>query len=66
MKNAGRKQMQGKLTVLIDHGMAGISASLKADNNIIFFRQQVDHAALPLISPVDSDDCAVRHRKPPL
>ena len=58
-KDAGRKQMQGKLPVLVDHGVSGVTASLKAYDDIILFRQQVDHTALSFIAPVDPNDRTV-------
>ena len=53
--------MQGKFAVLIDNGMAGIAAALIADNDVIVFGQQIDHASLALVTPVDADDYSISH-----
>ena len=60
-ENAGRDEMQGKLAVLIDDGMAGVVAALIANDNIIILCDEVDHAALAFIAPVDADDCTIAH-----
>ena len=60
-ENAGGQQVQGKFAVLIDNGMAGIAAALIADNDVIVFGQQIDHASLALVTPVDADDYSISH-----
>ena len=60
-ENAGGKQMQGKLPVLIDDGVTGVAAALIPHDHIIILGEQVYHAALALIAPVDSNDCTVFH-----
>ena len=57
--------MQGKFAVLIDYGMACVSATLIADDDVVAFRQQVYHSALALVTPVDAYDCTVSHCYPP-
>ena len=60
-ENTGRDEMQGKLAVLIDDGMTGVVAALIANDNIIILCDEVDHAALAFIAPVDADDCTIAH-----
>ena len=48
--------MQGKLAELVHHGMAGVAAALIADHHVVVRGHQVYHAALALVSPVDSHD----------
>ena len=48
--------MQRKFSVFIDNGVSCISTALIAHHHIIVPREQIDHAALPLISPVDPDN----------
>ena len=60
-ENAGGDQMQGKLAVLIDDGVPSVVAALVAADNIIVFGDEIDHAALSFVTPVDAYDCAVGH-----
>ena len=53
--------MQGKLTVLIDDGMACVAAALLPHDHIILLSEQVYHAAFSFVAPVDSNDCTVFH-----
>ena len=48
--------MQGELAELVHHGVAGVAAALIADHHIIVGGDQVHHAALALVAPVDSHD----------
>ncbi len=56
-QDAGRKQVQDKPALVVNDGVTGVVAALIADNYIVFFREQIDHAALALIAPVGSNDC---------
>ena len=61
-EHAGWQQVQHEFAVAVDDGVAGVSAALKAHDNIKVFRQQVYHPALSFISPVDSHNrCAGSH-----
>ena len=60
-ENTGGEQMQGELAVGVDDGVAGVAAALIADYHVIILGEQVHHAALSLVAPVDSNDCAVSH-----
>ena len=58
-EHARRQQMQCKLAELVYDGVACVAAALKSHDDIIFFREQVDHAALALVAPVDAYNCTV-------
>ena len=60
-ENAGGQQMQGKFAMLIDDGMAGVATALIADDDVIVLGQQIDHASLSLVTPVDADDYSISH-----
>ena len=60
-EDAAGQQVQGEFAVLIDDSMAGIAAALIADNDVIVFGQQIDHASLALVTPVDADDYSISH-----
>ena len=53
--------MQGKFAVFIDDGVARVAAALVADYDVVVLGQQVNHAALALVAPVNANDCAVSH-----
>ena len=53
--------MQSELAILIDDGVTGVAAALIADDNIIVLGQQVNHAALAFIAPVNTNDCTISH-----
>ena len=56
---ARRQQMQRKLAELVYDGVACVAAALKSHDDIIIFREQVDHSALALVAPVDAYNCTV-------
>ncbi len=58
-ENAGGQQVQCKLAVLVDDGVTGVAAALIADDHVIVLGEQVHHAALSLIAPVDTYDGAI-------
>ena len=51
--------MQCELALLVDDGVAGVAAALITDHHVIVLSQQVHHAALSLIAPVDTYDGAI-------
>ena len=51
--------MKGKLPEFVDHGVAGVAAALIPDHHIIVGGEQVHHAALALIAPVDPNNGAI-------
>ena len=53
--------MQGKGTLVIYHGMAGVAAALIPHHHVIMAGEVVHHAAFSLIAPVNTNDCTVRH-----
>ena len=58
IKYAGRKQMQGKFSIIIDNGMAGVASSLETDNDIGFLRQHIRDLAFSFVTPVGAHDCS--------
>ena len=48
--------MKGKFPVTVYNGMTGVPSALIADDDIVGFGQQIDHAAFSLIAPVDPDN----------
>ena len=53
--------MQREFSFFVDHRMAGVSASLIADHDVVVLREQVHHAAFAFVAPVDADYSAVLH-----
>ena len=53
-QNAGGNQVQDEFAALVLDGVACIVAALIARNNVIVLAEQVDHAALALVAPVDT------------
>ena len=51
--------MQCEFSFIIYNGMACIAAALKSDYNIIILGQQIDHASLAFIAPVNAYYCTV-------
>ena len=61
-EDTGGQQVQHELAPLVLDGMTSIVAALIACNNIVLLADQVDHAALALIAPVDTRNCS-KHNK---
>ena len=57
-QNAAGQQVQHKLAARIFHRVASVVAALIAHNNVIILAEQVDHAALAFIAPVDACNCS--------
>ena len=57
-QNARGQQVQDELAPLILDGVAGIVAALVTDHDVIILAEQVHHAALALVAPVDPGDCS--------
>ena len=53
IKNAGRKDVQGKLPIIVDDGVA-----LEADDDIGLLCQHIGDLAFSLVAPVGSYDCS--------
>ena len=64
-EDAGGNQVELALAEFIDHRMPRVVAALVAHHHIVLFRQEIDHAALSLVAPVHSNDCASRHHSIP-
>ena len=58
IKNAGRKDVQGKLPIIVDDGVARIAPSLEADDDIRLLCQHIGDLAFSLVAPVGSYDCS--------
>ena len=61
-QDAGGQQVQHELAALVLHGVACVVAALIPCNDVILLADQVDHAALALIAPVDTRNCS-KHNK---
>ena len=61
-QDAGGQQVQHELAALVLDRMASVVAALITCNDVILLADQVDHAALTLIAPVDTRDCS-KHNK---
>ena len=57
-QDAGGQEVENELALLIDDGVTGVVAALITADDVIIRREQVDHAALALVAPVDSHDCS--------
>ena len=55
-QNAAGQQIQHELSFGGHHGVAGVVAALIAHHDVVFLTEQVHHAALALVAPVDSGD----------
>ena len=52
-------RFSANFTKFVDDGMPGVAAALISDDNIVLLRQQVDHTAFTLVSPVYTDNCTI-------
>ena len=57
-ENAGGHQVQDEPAPVVDHRMAGVVPALIADHDAIALAEQVHHAALALVAPVDAHNCS--------
>ena len=55
---ARRQQVENELALVVNDGVTGVVAALIADNDVVLFREQIDHTALALVAPVGSHDCS--------
>ena len=58
-EDARRQQVQGELAVFVYNGVPRVPAALVADDDVKVPGEQVHHAALALVAPVDSNYRAV-------
>ena len=49
--------MKREFSVVVDDSVAGISAALKADNDVTFFGEDVSDLSLSLVAPVSAYNC---------
>ncbi|MPM59266.1 hypothetical protein SDC9_106106 [bioreactor metagenome] len=60
-EDAGGQEVQRKLAVFVDDGMARVIAALIADNHIVIGGDEIDHATFAFVTPVDPHNCTVSH-----
>ena len=60
-QHAGRQQRKLVGLAIDNERMAGIMAALESHHDIGLFRQPVDDLALPLVSPLGTDDDNIGH-----
>ena len=63
-EDARGQQVQSKFAVFIDDGVSRVAAALIAHDNVIVGADEVDHAALALVTPVDADNCSIHKYLP--
>ena len=51
--------MQGELAPLVHYRVSGVAAALVADHHVVVLGQQVHHAALALVAPVNAYNGAI-------
>ena len=56
--------MQGKGTLVIHHGMAGVAAALIPHHHVIMAGEVVHHAAFSLIAPVNTNAIFIASQDP--
>ena len=61
-QDAGGQQIQHELAALVLDRVACVVAALIACNDVILLADEVDHAALAFIAPVDTRNCS-KHNK---
>ena len=58
-EDAGGQQMQGELAQIVDNGVAGVATALITNDHIVITGEQVYHAALAFVTPVNSHNGAI-------
>ena len=61
-QDAGGQQVQHELAALVLDRVTGVVAALITCNDVILLADEVDHAALAFIAPVDTRNCS-KHNK---
>ena len=61
VEDAGGQQVERKFSVAVHNRMPGVPSSLITDDDVVGFGEQVDHAALSLVAPVDAHNCTGFH-----
>src|SRR5438477_594005 len=56
IEDTARNQVQLKLSIIIDNGMAGIAAALEAHAQVAICTQQINEFAFPFIAPLCADN----------
>ena len=55
-QNARRQQIENELAPGVHDGVTGVVSALIADDDLVIGGKEIDHAALSLVAPVDSDN----------
>lgn len=66
VKHPAGGEVQGKASLIVHHGVAGVVTALEADYHVGAFREIVDHASLALVAPLGAHHHRHRHRLPPI
>ena len=53
--------MERKFPVSVHDGVAGVPSALITDDDVIGFGEQIDHASLSFVAPVDAHNCTGFH-----
>ena len=61
VEDAGGEQVERKFPVAVHDGVAGVPSTLITDDDVIGFGEQIDHASLSFVAPVDAHNCTGFH-----
>ena len=56
-EDAGGEEIENELALLVDDRVTGVVAALITADDVVIRREQIDHATLALVAPVDTDYC---------
>ena len=60
-QNTGRKQREFERPAVADDGMAGIGASVIANDDVVLIGEEIDDFAFGLVAPLQADDTSAGH-----
>src|SRR5438132_7390112 len=61
LQDAGGKQRKLEGLAALDDGMAGVGASVEANDNVMLVGEKVDDLAFGLVAPLQADDTGAGH-----
>jgi hypothetical protein len=61
IEDAGRDQVKGELSEVVDHGVASVVSALRAHDEIRLPGHEVDNFALAFVTPLTANNCYNRH-----
>ena len=64
-QNTGRQQIENEFAALVHDGVPGVVSALITDNDLMLGGKKIDHAALSLVAPVDSNNSSKHLEYPP-